>query len=124
MQLPRSWKERFGVRAIAQAPRQYDSASAGMVEIAIRQIKDKARTIAARELRGVVMNPEHVALSWCVSFVAQIIVSDGEGQGWTHCIPTSVSTPVSFECHSCSVVRERSLHGRHHEERTAHRQIP
>ena len=58
----------FGVRAIVQAPPKYDSASVGMVEKAIKQVKEKVRTlvIAIRELHGVVMNPEHVALAWCV----------------------------------------------------------
>ena len=34
-------KERFGVRGIAQAPPTCDSASAGMVENAIKQVKEK-----------------------------------------------------------------------------------
>ena len=38
--LIRELKERFGVRAIAQAPPQYDSASSGMVEKAIKQVKE------------------------------------------------------------------------------------
>ena len=32
-------KERFGVRAITQAPPKYDSAPAGVVESAIKQVK-------------------------------------------------------------------------------------
>ena len=35
----RELKERFGVRAIAQAPPKYNSASAGMVEHANKQVK-------------------------------------------------------------------------------------
>ena len=35
----RNLKERFGVGAIAQAPPKYDSASAGMVENAIKEVK-------------------------------------------------------------------------------------
>ena len=35
-----SEKERFGVRAIAQAPPKYDSAPAGVVESAIKQVKE------------------------------------------------------------------------------------
>ena len=68
-------KERFGVRAIAQAPPTYDSATAVVVENAIKQVKEKMRTleIAARELHGVVMDPEHVTLAWCVRFACQII---------------------------------------------------
>ena len=55
----RELKERSGVRAIAQAPPKYDSASAGMVEKAIKQVKEKVRTlvIATRELDGAVMDP-------------------------------------------------------------------
>ena len=61
-------EERFGVRAIAQAPPKYDFASAGIVENAIKQVKEKVQTlvIGTRELQGVVMNPEHEALALCV----------------------------------------------------------
>ena len=54
---------------------KYDSASAGMVENAIKQVKEKVRTlvIATRELHGVVMDLEHVALAWCVRLAGQII---------------------------------------------------
>ena len=55
--------ERSGARAIAEAPPAYDSASsAGMVENAIKSVKEKVRTpvIAIRELHGVVRGPEHV----------------------------------------------------------------
>ena len=47
-------KERFCVRAIAQAPPKYDSASAGMVENAIKHVKERVRTLvtATRELHG------------------------------------------------------------------------
>ena len=69
----RELTELFGVRAIAQAPTKYDSASAGMVDNAIKQVKEKVRTvvIATRELDGVVMDPEHVALAWCVRFAVK-----------------------------------------------------
>ena len=40
----RELKDRFRVRAIVQAPPQYDSASAGMVENAIKHVKEKVRT--------------------------------------------------------------------------------
>ena len=71
----RELKERFGVRAIAQAAPEYGSASAGMVENAIKQVNEKVRTlvIAIRGLHGVVMDPDHVALAWCVRFAGQII---------------------------------------------------
>ena len=40
-----------------------------------KQVKEKVRTlvIATRELHGVVMDPDHVALAWCVRFAGQII---------------------------------------------------
>ena len=68
-------KEHFGVRAIARAPSKYDSASAGTLENVIKQVKENVRTLvtATRELHVVVMNPEHVALAWCVRFAGQII---------------------------------------------------
>ena len=77
----RELKERFGVRAIAQAPPKYDSASAGTVENAIKQVKEKVRTLVAatRELHGVVMDLEHVALAWCVRFAGQIIFRTVKG---------------------------------------------
>ena len=78
----RELKERFGVRAIAQAPPKYGSASAGMVENAIKQVKEKVRTlvIATRELHGVVVDLEHVALAWCVRFAGQIISRTVKGE--------------------------------------------
>ena len=52
-----------------------DSASAGMVENAITHVKENVRAwvIATRELHGVVMDPNHVTLAWCVRFAGQII---------------------------------------------------
>ena len=77
----RELKERFGVRAIAQTPPKYDAASAGFVEKAIKQVTEKVRTlvIATRELHRVVMDPEHVALAWCVRFAGQIISGTVKG---------------------------------------------
>ena len=68
----RELKERSRVRVI---PPKCETASAGMVANVIRQIKEKERTlvIATRELHGVVTDPEHVALAWCVRFAGQII---------------------------------------------------
>ena len=71
----RELTERGRVWAIAQDAPKHDSASAGMVENAIKQDTEKVRTlvIATRELHGVVMDPEHVALAWCVRFAGQIM---------------------------------------------------
>ena len=94
----RELKERFGVRAIAQAPPKYDSASCGMVENAIKQVKEKVRTwvIATRELHGVVINPEHVALAWCVRCAGQIMsrtVKSADGLATFHRTFQCVSHP-------------------------------
>ena len=65
-------KERFGGRASAHAPRQNDSASAGMVEnVIFFPGKGVDLVTTMRELHGVVMGPEHVALAWCVRFAGE-----------------------------------------------------
>ena len=66
----KEFKERFCVKAIAQAPPRYDSASGDMVEKATKQVKEKVRSlmIATRELHGGVMDPEHVCVSLVRSF--------------------------------------------------------
>ena len=67
-------KERFGFTAIAQAQPKDDSASAGTIWNAIRLVRKKVRplVVASRELHGVVMSLEHVALALCVRFAEQI----------------------------------------------------
>ena len=52
-------------RVNSKAPPACDSASAGMVEDAIKLGTEKVRTLltAVRELHGVVIGPEHVALA-------------------------------------------------------------
>ena len=52
-------KGRFGVKAIAQAPRKHDSASAGFVENAVKLVTEKVRTLvsATRELHRVCHGP-------------------------------------------------------------------
>ena len=52
-----------------------DSASVCMVENAIQQVMEKVRTlvIATRELCGVVMDLEHVALAWYARFAGPVI---------------------------------------------------
>ena len=68
-------KARFGVIVIAQSPPTYDSVSGSMVENAIKLVKEKVRTLVTvtREYHDVVMDPEHVALAWCVRIARQII---------------------------------------------------
>ena len=58
-------KDSFCVREVSQAPAKYDSACAGMVENAIKLVKEKLRTlvIATRQLHGIVVDPVHVALA-------------------------------------------------------------
>ena len=66
-------KERSGVGAIAQAPK-YDSASAGMVENAIKTSQgEKVRTLVIATRHGVVVDSDRVALAWCVRFAGEII---------------------------------------------------
>ena len=83
----RELKELLGVRAIAHAPPKHDSASAGMVRNAIKQVKEKVRTvvIATRGLYGVVMDLEHATLAWC-AFRWVDHFPYCEGRRWTHCI--------------------------------------
>ena len=68
-------KELLDVRELAHAPPTYVSASAGMLKNAMKLVKEMVRALvmATRELHGVVMDREHVALAWCVRFAAQII---------------------------------------------------
>ena len=122
--LIRELKERFGVRAITQAPPKYDSASAGMVGNAIKHVKEKVRTlvIATRELHGVVMDPEHVALAWCVRFADQIN-SHVVKRRCTHCTPTCTSACVSPTSHGCSMGRKDLVLGNEQEEDSAHGQV-
>ena len=119
----RELKERSGVRAIAHAPPKYDSTSAGMVENAIKQVKEKVRTmvIATRALHGVVVNLEDVALAWCVRFAGHFPYC--ERRGWAHCIATCVSAWLSSTSHACSMGRKDLVLGSEQEESSDHRQI-
>ena len=54
-------KERFSVRAVAQPPPRYGTASAGGEKV-------RSLVIATRELHGVVMDPEHVVQGWSDHF--------------------------------------------------------
>ena len=117
----RELKERFGVRAIAQAPPKYDFASAGMVENAIKQVKEKVRTLvsATRELHGVVMDLQPVALAWCVRFAGQIIsltVKGADGltafQRAFHRASQPRAMPSAWEKRSCVWKRARRFKSR------------
>ena len=81
-----------------------------------RQVKEKVRTlvIATRELHGVVMDLEHVALAWCVRFAGHFPYRDG--RPWTHCIPTWMSACVSPTGHACSMGRRDLILGSEQEE--------
>ena len=70
----RELKEHLCARTVAEARPKYDSASASTAEKEIKQVLEKVRTlvIATRELHGVLMDPKHVALAWCVRFAGQI----------------------------------------------------
>ena len=73
-----------------QNPPTYDSASCGNVENAIKPVKVKVRTlvIAPREIHGVVMDPELVALAWSVRFAEQI--SSRTTREWSHSFSTCI----------------------------------
>ena len=45
----------------------------------ICQEKVQTLVIATRELHGIVMDPEHVTLAWCVRFAGQIITRTVKG---------------------------------------------
>ena len=121
----RELKERFGVRAIAQAAPKYGSASAGMVENAIKQVNEKVRTlvIAIRGLHGVVVDPG----SCCAGLVCTLCRSDYfpyfERRRWAHCIPTCTSACVSSTSHACSLGRKHLVLGSEREEGSDHRQV-
>ena len=72
----------------SQKLHQNDSASAGMVETDIKLVKEKVRTmvIATREMHGEIMDPEHVALPWCVRFRWSDHSPYYEGRRWTPCL--------------------------------------
>ena len=76
-----------------------------MVENAIKQVREKVQTlvIAIRELHGVVMDFEHVALAWCVC--ARFHFPNCERRRWTHCISTCFSACASLTSHACSMER-------------------
>ena len=65
--------ERFDVRATAEAAPIEHSASVGMNTIKLVKEKVGILVIAIRELHGVVMDPEHVAMVWCVRVAGQIM---------------------------------------------------
>ena len=119
----RELKERFGFRAIAQGPPEYESAPAGIVENAIKQVKEKVRTlvIATRELPGVVMDPEHVALAWCVRFADNFLHC--AQRRCAHCISTCFSACVSSTSHARSMRRKDLVLGSEQEEGSDHRQV-
>ena len=108
----RALTERFSVPAIPQAPLQYDPASAGMVENALQQVKEKVRNlgIATRELLGIVIDAEHVALAWYVcAFCWSDYFPYRERRRRAHCIPTCTSAWVSPTSHACSTGRKKIL---------------
>ena len=73
-------KEHFGSK--------YDSASAGMVENAIAQVKEKVRTlvIATRELHGELMDSEQCGAGVVCAFRWSDHFPYCERRRWTHCI--------------------------------------
>ena len=78
-----------------------------MVENAIEQVKEEVRpmVIATRELHGVVMNPEHVALVWCARFAGQIIFRSVKGADGLSAFQRAFQR-VSSTSHACSIGRQ------------------
>ena len=68
-------KEQHGIRVIQQNTPKYDSASAGLIENAVKQVKEKVRVlvIGARELHGATIDRNHVTLPWCIRFAGQVL---------------------------------------------------
>ena len=71
----RELKEQQGIRVIKQNTPKHDSASAGLVENAVKQVKGKVRVlvIGARELHDATSDRSHVTLPWCIRFDAQVL---------------------------------------------------
>ena len=88
----RELNERFGVRPIAQAPPKYDAASAGMMENATKWVEAEVRTlvIATRELHGVVVDPEHVALRVAGQIISRTVKGEDGLSEFSRCISTHV----------------------------------
>ena len=78
-----------------------------MMENATKSVEAEVRTmvIATRELHGVVMDPEHVALGWCVRVAGQIISRTVKGEDGLSDFSRCVSTHVSSESHASRVER-------------------
>ena len=85
-----------------------------MVEKAIKQVKEKVRTlvIATRELHGVVMDPKHVALAWCVRFAGQIISRTVKGADGLTAFQRSISPTI----HAFSMGRKDLVRGKKEED--------
>ena len=110
---------RFGVRAIAQAPPKYDSASAGMLENASKLANEKVRTlvVAARQLPGVVVGPEEVALACRVRFSER----RKAGMESLHCImginASVIREPFWLHCERMLFIKEATR--RHRSQRNS-----
>ena len=72
-------KEQHGIRVIQQGT---PTASAGLVENAVKQVKDKVRVlvIGARELHGATIDLNHVTLPWCIKFAGHVLSRTVKGQ--------------------------------------------
>ena len=72
-------KEQHGIRVIQQGT---PTASAGLVENAVKQVKDKVRVlvIGDRELHGATIDLKHVTLPWCIKFAGRVLSRTVKGQ--------------------------------------------
>ena len=79
--------------------------------------------IATREVYGVVTDPEHVALAWCVRFAGQIISRTVKGADGLTALQHAFQQCVSPTSHACSMVRKDLALGSEQEEGSDHRQV-
>ena len=95
-----------GIRVIQQNTPRYDSTSAGLVENAVKQVKEKVRVlvIRARELHGATIDRSHVTLPWYIRFAGQVLSRTVRGHDST--AELIVGTPTG--CKICRLVKRRS----------------
>ena len=95
-----------GIRVIQQNTPKYDSTSAGLVENAVKQVKEKVRVlvIGARELHGATIDRSHLTLPWCIRFAGQALSRTVKGHDGTE--ELIMGTPTG--CKICRLVKRRS----------------
>ena len=74
-----------GIRVIQQNTPKYDSTLAGLVDNAVKRVKEKVRVlvIGARELHGATIDRSHVTLPWYIRFAGQVLSRTVKGHDGT-----------------------------------------